>query len=420
MPTGVDLVRMPGFQAPSGLDFSPLERALAAHMDAAFRDRADKREADRLGLDRERLGLDRQRLGFEGARIGLERERMGLEQRRFETQSQLERDRFGLQQQQDQRAASELERQERERQTTRLGNLAFRFRTITDPETRRAEGGRWIAGTPGLADSLTRAGIDPNNTDQALDYIINQVQDATERYRAPNPINVVPGATLVQPTPDPSAPGGTRYSPAYTAPKPPAPMSDTQLEALTKDGTEFNSVLRLNQTFDDRYVVPGAVSAFVGGGRARNWYGRVGTNATPEVQAAARWWQDYQQNVELPVRNKMFGSALTAQEQRAWEAANITPEMNPAVIRANLAQRQQILQDAIVRRTRGLVANGHDPRTIASAYGIDPAVLTAPQTRSVQTVPVGPDGAAQGPAEGTRRTLNGKSYIYRNGQWFQE
>jgi hypothetical protein len=194
-------------------------------------------------------------------------------------------------------------------------------------------------------------------------------------------------------------------------------MSDTQLEALTKDGTEFRSVTRLNDTFDDRYVVPGVTAAFVGAGRARNWYGRVSPRAAPEVQAAARWWQDYQQNVELPVRNKMFGSALTSQEQKAWEAANITPEMSPTVIRSNLAQRQQILQNAVVRRTQALVANGHDPRTIASAYGISPDLLRAPTARTVRTAPVGPDrgsapaGEEAPPVAGARKAPDGRWYV---------
>lgn len=66
----------------------------------------------------------------------------------------------------------------------------------------------------------------------------------------------------------------------------------------------------------------------------------------------SNWWQGYndQKNV---IRNKLFGSALTASEKKAFDDANITEGMTPAQIRTKLAQQHA----AAVRARNKLIGN---------------------------------------------------------------
>ncbi len=66
----------------------------------------------------------------------------------------------------------------------------------------------------------------------------------------------------------------------------------------------------------------------------------------------SNWWQGYndQKNV---IRNKLFGSALTASEKAAFDAANIVEGMTPAQIRTKLGQQHA----AAVRARNKLIAN---------------------------------------------------------------
>ncbi len=67
-----------------------------------------------------------------------------------------------------------------------------------------------------------------------------------------------------------------------------------------------------------------------------------------DQQEQVNWWKKYRQIYELGTRNELFGSALTAQEIKAWEAANIGPNSPPEQIRAGLQiMRQVAMQKAM-------------------------------------------------------------------------
>lgn len=69
---------------------------------------------------------------------------------------------------------------------------------------------------------------------------------------------------------------------------------------------------------------------------------------TEGQQEQVNWWKKYRQMYELGTRNELFGSALTAQEIAAWEAANISPDSPPEQIKAGLEiMRQVALQKAM-------------------------------------------------------------------------
>ena len=88
-------------------------------------------------------------------------------------------------------------------------------------------------------------------------------------------------------------------------------------------------------------------------------------------QEAAQWWQTYDRHKNV-VRNELFGAALTAPEQAAFDKADITPNMDPTLIKKNLAVQQQIIQSAAKRTAEALIAAGANPEVVQKAYGYDP------------------------------------------------
>jgi hypothetical protein len=78
---------------------------------------------------------------------------------------------------------------------------------------------------------------------------------------------------------------------------------------------------------------------------------------------ASNWWQSYDRYKNV-VRNELFGASLTPGEKASFEAADITPGMNPATIRANLATQLRSVQGALARRANAAKAQGYNPEAI--------------------------------------------------------
>jgi hypothetical protein len=79
------------------------------------------------------------------------------------------------------------------------------------------------------------------------------------------------------------------------------------------------------------------------------------------------WWADFQ-SMDNQVRNQLFGSALTEHEKRAYEATTISPKMDPAQIRKNLARRQSIVNAAATRQQNFLKKNGYDSEAVDALF----------------------------------------------------
>ena len=80
------------------------------------------------------------------------------------------------------------------------------------------------------------------------------------------------------------------------------------------------------------------------------------------------WWSRFK-SVDNQIRNDLFGSALTETEKAAYEATTISPNMDPKIIRQNLAARQKIIQDALKRQVGVLRGNKYDPDALDAAVG---------------------------------------------------
>ena len=65
--------------------------------------------------------------------------------------------------------------------------------------------------------------------------------------------------------------------------------------------------------------------------------------ANTDMRAAAEFWMNYRMLDELPTRHKLFGSALTATENKSWRSATITPEMDPELVAKNIEMRKELL-----------------------------------------------------------------------------
>jgi hypothetical protein len=120
-------------------------------------------------------------------------------------------------------------------------------------------------------------------------------------------------------------------------------------------------------------------------GTLSNTLGKYGAGSQAQKDQSL-WWSEYQRIYELPVRNKMFGSALTPSEQENWEKANISPNSPPEVIKAGLASMQRIAMDAAMRKGRNQ-ATIYDKGWLMSAYS---PILGEPEQPPAQDEPPPP------------------------------
>lgn len=130
---------------------------------------------------------------------------------------------------------------------------------------------------------------------------------------------------------------------------------------LTEDTEKLNTLTDLAGTFRDDFagnVVGGGLESFAGrlGGE------RVGL----ATQGQAEWWQQYDRYKNV-IRNELFGSALTPSEQAAFEAADITPNMDPQVVKSNLARQTGLIERVLQRRAAVWEAQGYNPSAVTAA-----------------------------------------------------
>jgi hypothetical protein len=181
-----------------------------------------------------------------------------------------------------------------------------------------------------------------------------------------------------------------------TKTEPTQKLGFTDITKLTEEGGKYNSVASFADSFKDEFAGYGGEAI----GNAATWMGRY----TPILPGAASkeasgFWQEYDK-YKNKARNDMFGSALTATEQAAFERADINPGMDPKIVRKNLDVQRQALKSAAVKKANALIQAGYDPAPIAAAYGLDLKQLGV-QTQRMKGATSIPDGApapAQPPA----------------------
>lgn len=141
------------------------------------------------------------------------------------------------------------------------------------------------------------------------------------------------------------------------------------VEQLTKQAEISDNTASLLTGFKDSFAGNRV------GGSVENMMGRLGVpGATP---GQADWWQSYDRQRNI-VRNELFGAALSASEQAAFEAADINPNMDPKRIRANLQMQNKIIRSALGRRGQVWRAQGYNADAIDAATRPTAAPASAP------------------------------------------
>jgi hypothetical protein len=159
---------------------------------------------------------------------------------------------------------------------------------------------------------------------------------------------------------------------------------------LTEKGSTIEVMGGLSDTFMDGFAGWKVGAA----GDAAN---KVASNTGLGNKEAAAWWKDYQYQANI-TRQKLFGSALTAQEKSQWDKANIDPGMTDDAVRTNLATRRKIEMKAARKLARVYLKSGYPREAIEEAVGISldddptPAPTGEVPVQKVTTVPFGPAG----------------------------
>lgn len=84
---------------------------------------------------------------------------------------------------------------------------------------------------------------------------------------------------------------------------------------------------------------------------------------------SVNWWKDYRKNIELVERHAMFGASLTVGEQGAWRSADISPGMDPEVIKRNLVTRQALAQKVLGNAEQDMIDAGHSEERVRNIAG---------------------------------------------------
>jgi hypothetical protein len=131
---------------------------------------------------------------------------------------------------------------------------------------------------------------------------------------------------------------------------------------LAEKGSLIENTKLLQDSFEDGFAGWG----FDAAGRAAN---TIASNTGKGNTKAADWWRDYQYQANI-TRQKLFGSALTAQEKAQWDRANISPGMTDAAVRTNLENRRQAEIRAARKLAKAYKAGGYGKEAIEEAVGL--------------------------------------------------
>lgn len=204
----------------------------------------------------------------------------------------------------------------------------------------------------------------------------------------------------------------------------PRNLSVGDIGKLTEEGTKFQSVSGFGNTFRDNFA--GYGNSMIGG--AAMLAGRTLPNAVlPQgTEDAAKWWQEYDRYKNV-IRNDLFGSALTATEKAAFEAADITPAMKPEIIKTNLAKQKGLIEAGLKRKAAAMVQSGYSADAVTSAFGMSPeqlgiAGMGKAGALSQSLAPAQQGAPKQPPVPGARQAPDGKFYApdpNRPGKWLR-
>lgn len=180
----------------------------------------------------------------------------------------------------------------------------------------------------------------------------------------------------------------------------PKDLGEQTIKDLSSAGGSFGDFNRLVQTWKPEFGGRGNGVPFVGG--IQNWIGARDPGESAEgnsgYKAQSQWWADYQTQKNM-IRNKLFGSALTATEKEEFDKANIEPGMAPDTIKKNLARQHEAARAAAAKLANTWAVQGYSKKAINAATGFSLDELGEPKMRDLSGGdPAQPTGSA--PASG--------------------
>jgi hypothetical protein len=196
------------------------------------------------------------------------------------------------------------------------------------------------------------------------------------------------GASLV---PLPGGPADPDYIKRINeANQKPRQMSIGDITKLSEEGGKFANLNTFGETFKPEFAgrtILGDTANIAGRNLPEAVVGKT-------VAEGASWWQGYDRYKNV-VRNELFGSALTAPEKAAFEQADISPRMDPAQIKKNLATQKAIAENGLKRKANAMISAGYSPEAISSAYGVKIDGAGAPRASSQPSQGNGGDAILQ-------------------------
>jgi hypothetical protein len=144
------------------------------------------------------------------------------------------------------------------------------------------------------------------------------------------------------------------------------PLPPKVITDLSEQSDQVSRSQRLQGNFKDNY----AGFAFDTVGDAAIAISKRSND--PERKEFSQWWQDYQ-SYKNEIRNKLFGSALTATEKGEFDKAMVTPGMSPEIVKANLQRQAEIAQSAYNKLSGAYRKAGYSASTLDSLTPANPS-----------------------------------------------
>lgn len=133
-------------------------------------------------------------------------------------------------------------------------------------------------------------------------------------------------------------------------------FSDSDKRRIQREISAVEETRRVTKNYKPMYAQPtGLPTAFINNfasASSRNDLLKyVGPDVDPDVKEAAQWWADWRFFFTLEKRHELFGATLTANEQKAWDEAQLVmPGMDPAEVKRRIETLQAAAERALLKR----------------------------------------------------------------------
>jgi hypothetical protein len=152
-----------------------------------------------------------------------------------------------------------------------------------------------------------------------------------------------------------------------------AQLQHAEQKDLMLAADNYSKFDEIKKGFKDEYAgdsLGGSIGSEITNSAVRNFPTALGHFMSPDTmkkaQDKAEWWANQKYFDEMPTRHANFGSALTEQEIKQWNAASIRQGMPATKIKENLDMRADLMQRAAAKMRAMHIANGKNPDAVGA------------------------------------------------------